>query len=119
MDSSANEAAVSIATCRPQLRSRRWLDRLGEKGVVARSGAFEMRICYVLTNCASDYQRTRSLLAALRALPGVECYTAINSSKGLHRYRETLARVADIRRLYRPDLYLLGFRGYELYWPLK
>lgn len=78
-----------------------------------------MRICYVLAYRAPDYIRTRSLLAALRSLPGVECYTAINSGKGLRRYRETLARVAEIRRLYRPDLYLLGFRGYELYWPLK
>jgi glycosyltransferase involved in cell wall biosynthesis len=95
------------------------LDRFGEKGVVAHPGGFDMRICYVLAYRAPDYIRTRSLLAALRALPGVECYTAINSSEGLHRYRETLAQVAEIRRLYRPDLYLLGFRGHELYWPLK
>lgn len=78
-----------------------------------------MRICYVLAYRAPTYIRTRSLLTALDALPNIECYRAINSSLGLNRYPETLEQVAHIERQYRPDLYILGFRGHELYWPLR
>lgn len=78
-----------------------------------------MRICYVLSYRAPDYIRTRSLLSALAHLPGVECYPAINTTTGLPRYRETLTKVAHIQKTHQPDLYLLGFRGHELYWPLR
>ncbi|MGD9759608.1 MAG: hypothetical protein AB7U71_19035, partial [Comamonas sp.] len=78
-----------------------------------------MRICYVLAYRAPGYIRTRSLLTALDGLPGIECHRAINTSTGVSRYRETLAQVARIERQYRPDLYILGFRGHELYWPLR
>lgn len=78
-----------------------------------------MRICYVLAYRAPGYIRTRSLLAALNSLPDVECHTAINTCTGLGRYRDTLTQVARIERQHRPDLYILGFRGLELYWPLR
>lgn len=78
-----------------------------------------MRICYVLAYRAPDYIRTRSLLAAIGKLTGVECYPAINSTTGLKRYQQTLGKVAQIQRTYQPDIYLLGFRGHELYWPLR
>ncbi|MGB4673889.1 MAG: hypothetical protein WBH99_08105 [Azovibrio sp.] len=78
-----------------------------------------MRICYVLAYRAPGYIRTRSLLAALDSLPNIECHRAINTCTGLSRYRDTLAQVACIERQYRPDLYILGFRGHELYWPLR
>ncbi|MDD3674571.1 glycosyltransferase family 4 protein [Thauera propionica] len=78
-----------------------------------------MKICYVLAYRAPNYIRTRSLLAALNSMPRVQCHTAINTRTGLGRYRDTLAQVARIERQYRPDIYILGFRGYELYWPLR
>ena len=78
-----------------------------------------MRICYVLAYRAPGYIRTRSLLAALDSLPNIECHTAINTCTGIGRYRDTLEQVNHIERQYRPDLYILGFRGYELYWPLR
>lgn len=78
-----------------------------------------MRICYVLAYRAPDYIRTRSLLAALRDLPGIECHTAINRVTGWQRYRDTLQQVRLIRERCAPDVYVLGFRGHELYWPLR
>lgn len=78
-----------------------------------------MRICYVLAYRAPDYIRTRSLCSALAALPNIDCHLAINTQTGLGRYRETLAKVARIRALHSVDLYILGFRGHELYWPLR
>lgn len=78
-----------------------------------------MRICYVLAYRAPDYIRTRSLLAALHGLPGIECHTAINRVTSWPRYRDTLAQVRTLRDRFEPDLYLLGFRGHELYWPLR
>ena len=78
-----------------------------------------MRICYVLAYRAPSYIRTRTLLAALNTLPAIECHTAINTQAGLGRYRETLTRVAQIKKRFRPDAYILGFRGHELYWPLR
>ena len=78
-----------------------------------------MRICYVLAYRAPGYIRTRSLLAALNSLPNIECHTAINTCTGIGRYRDTLEQVKHIERKYKPDLYILGFRGHELYWPLR
>ena len=78
-----------------------------------------MRICYVLSYRAPDYIRTQSLLTAIGRLPGVECYPAINVATSLRRYRQTLEKVAHIQKMHRPDLYVLGFRGHELYWPLR
>lgn len=79
-----------------------------------------MHICYVLAYRVPDYIRTRSLLGAIEKLPGVECSLAINTASGLQRYRQALAKVANLQKKTQiPDIYLLGFRGHELYWPLR
>ena len=78
-----------------------------------------MRICYVLAYRAPEYIRTRTLLSALELQANVECYPAINTRTGAGRYQETLSKVVEIRKAYHPDLYILGFRGHELYWPLR
>jgi glycosyltransferase involved in cell wall biosynthesis len=72
--------------------------------------------CYVLSYYAPDYIRTRTLVDALRRLENLKFYEARNSSKGILRYFETLWKLIVIRVLHDPQFYILGFRGYELYW---
>lgn len=78
----------------------------------------QLSICYVLAYKAPDYIRTQSILHALCQIPGVKLYLAINQSAGPIRYLEVMRKVYEIHRHHKPDVYLLGFRGYELYWPL-
>jgi hypothetical protein len=78
-----------------------------------------LKICYVLSYRAPDYIRTRSILRALRQIPGVELHEAINTDVGIPRYSETFRRTREIKKKYDPDVYFLGFRGHEFYWPLR
>lgn len=78
-----------------------------------------LRVCYVLAYRAPDYIRTQSILTALRQMPGVELRTAINTSTGSKRYIETLKAASVIAKENWADVYILGFRGHELYWPLR
>lgn len=68
---------------------------------------------------APNYIRTRSILAALRQIPEFEIYPAINMSTGLTRYFQTYHQARAIKSRTSPDIYLLGFRGHEFYWPLR
>jgi glycosyltransferase involved in cell wall biosynthesis len=78
-----------------------------------------LKICYVLSYRAPDYIRTRSILRALRQIPGVELHEAINTDVGIPRYSETFRKTREIKKKYDPDVYFLGFRGHEFYWPLR
>lgn len=78
-----------------------------------------LRVCYVLAYRAPNYIRTLSLLQALQQTPGVRLYTAINRATGLGRYPETIRKLREIHNHHRPDIYVLGFRGHELYWPVR
>ena len=78
-----------------------------------------MKICYVLSYRVPDYIRTRTILRALRQIPGVNIYEAINTVTGIARYLETFRKTREIKKEYDPDIYILGFRGHEFYWPLR
>lgn len=78
-----------------------------------------MNICYVLSYRAPDYIRTRSILRALRQIPDVNIHEAINNDTGIARYLETYRKTQEIKKKYDPDIYILGFRGHEFYWPLR
>lgn len=78
-----------------------------------------LRVCYVLAYRAPNYIRTLSLLQALQQTPGVKLYTAINRATGLGRYPETIRKLREIHHHHRPDIYVLGFRSHELYWPVR
>lgn len=76
-------------------------------------------VCYVLSYRCPDVIRTRTLLSAIEKINSIKLYKAINSSKGVLRYFETLLKLIGIRIFGNPDIYILGFRGYELYWPVR
>ncbi|MBK8987825.1 MAG: glycosyltransferase [Chloroflexi bacterium] len=46
-------------------------------------------------------------------------YTARNTTRGWLRYAQTLSRLLWLRLRHRPDFYILGFRGYELFWAVR
>jgi glycosyltransferase involved in cell wall biosynthesis len=76
-------------------------------------------IGYVLSYRDPDYVRSRVLLQALKTLPDVCVVVARNTSKGLWRYIETLLALGNMRAKDSPDIYILGFRGHEIFWPVR
>ncbi len=78
-----------------------------------------LRVCYVLAYRDSNYIRTRSLLAALSRIEGIEVARVINRHKSVIRYVETIIHLLQIRRRVNPDIYILGFRGHEIAWLVR
>ena len=74
------------------------------------------KICYILSYRAPNYVRTTSLVNALSLLKNIELFQARNKSKGLIRYFETFFNFLKIRFKENPDIYIVGFRGHEIYW---
>ncbi len=75
-----------------------------------------LKVCYILSYYSPNYTRTATLVAGLKKVKGLKLFQARNRSSSLLRYLETFLRLVVIRLRRRPDLYILGFRGYELYW---
>ena len=75
----------------------------------------QLKVCYILSYYFPQYVRTQSLIAGLERLEHVEVFTAINKNTGLFHYFETLFKLIWIQLRHRPDVYILGFRGYELF----
>ncbi len=75
---------------------------------------------YVVAYRATDYVRTRSFRAALPLVDRIDLQMITNRRSGLLRYPEVLGRLLRDRvREGRPALVILGFRGYELFWPVR
>lgn len=78
-----------------------------------------LRVAYVLAYRAPHYIRTESMLEALSACPNVELSIARNKRTGISRYLETWRLLRELRETINPDIYVLGFRGHEFFWPLR
>lgn len=78
-----------------------------------------LSVCYVLAYRAPDYIRTQNLLRALEKNPDVRLTKVSNTNKGIFRYVEVLQRLWQVRRHVDPDVYILGFRGHEIFWPVR
>ncbi len=52
-------------------------------------------------------------------MAGIEVHEAINTRTGIARYLDTYRKTQQIKSQYDPDIYILGFRGHEFYWPLR
>jgi glycosyltransferase involved in cell wall biosynthesis len=76
-------------------------------------------VCYVLSYYSPRYVRTETLVKALQKIKNLELHQARNSSKGLWRYFETIWKLIGIRLLHNPQYYILGFRGYEIFWIVR
>ncbi len=78
-----------------------------------------LTVCYILAYRQPNYIRTQTLLQALQHLPQVKLVTAINRRRGVLRYWDTLRQLWQLRQCEQPDVYILGFRGHELFWPVR
>ncbi|OPY04367.1 MAG: putative glycosyl transferase [Syntrophaceae bacterium PtaU1.Bin231] len=74
------------------------------------------KLCYILCYREPNYVRSMSLMAALRRMRGAVVLEAVNTSAGWIRYVETIVRLIRCRLTEKPDTYVLGFRGYEIFW---
>jgi len=77
------------------------------------------KVCYVLSYKASRYVRTTALVEALKLIPNIQLLQARNNTKGIFRYLETFLKFLRIRLVENPDMYIIGFRGHEIYWFLR
>ena len=78
-----------------------------------------MIVCYILSYYSPNYIRTQTLTQALNEIENVTLIEARNTNPGISRYFQTLFRLLKIRIRKHPDVYILGFRGYEIYWPVR
>jgi glycosyltransferase involved in cell wall biosynthesis len=76
-------------------------------------------ICYILSYYSPNYIRTTTLIAAIKGLENLTVYEARNSTGQIFRYFQTLVKLLFIRVRYNPEFYILGFRGYELFWIVR
>ena len=68
---------------------------------------------------APNYIRTRNLQAALHQIQDCEVFDATNTRRGFLRYFETIWKTLRVRVKHNPDVYVLGFRGHEIFWIIR
>lgn len=73
-----------------------------------------MKVAIVTCYDQNDYVRARTLRTAFKASPDTDVKIVRNSHKGLLRYVETPLKILKVRIVYRPDAYVITFRGYEM-----
>jgi len=79
----------------------------------------KIKACYILSYKCPNYVRTKTLTQALKKINHIEIFEAINKTKGLFRYVQTLILLLCMRIKKNPDYYILGFRGYEIFWIVR
>ena len=79
----------------------------------------KIKVCYILSYRCPNYVRTKTLIEALKRIDNIALFEAINTTKGIFRYIQTLSRLFAIRITKKPDYYILGFRGYEIFWIVR
>jgi len=77
------------------------------------------KVCYVLAYRCPNYVRTRVILEALTRIDGLSLLKALNTATGLRRYFQTLTKLIRLRMTEKPDYYILGLRGTEIFWPVR
>lgn len=75
-----------------------------------------IKICYILSYRDPKYIRAQSQIAALSRYAGFEITLATNTRKGVLRYLQTAIALMKAKAQKKPDIYILGFRGHEIFW---
>lgn len=78
-----------------------------------------VQVAYVLAYRAPRYVRTENLLTALRSDNQMKVAVARNRHSGLRRYIETWHALRQLRTKVAPDIYVIGFRGHEIFWTIR
>lgn len=76
------------------------------------------RICYVVCYKYPNYIRTRTLIAAIQRIPNIELVIVKNRNVGPLRYLELPIKLLITRLKYQPSLFIIGFRGQDVFWAL-
>ena len=74
-----------------------------------------LSVCHIVCYRDPRYIRTTSVSAALQQIENIRVHNAINQRAGWLRYFETLLKVIAVRLRHHPDVYILGFRGHEIF----
>lgn len=79
----------------------------------------KITVCYVLSYKHPKYVRSLVLLDLLRSHDHITVVEARNTTKSILRYPQTLLKLLYLRLTKQPDIYVLGFRGYEVFLPVR
>lgn len=74
---------------------------------------------FVLCYYAPKYIRAATLKKALSSNKNLQLYDASNKSRKIIRYAESLWKVLQCQIKNKPNLWILNFRGHEIYWILR
>lgn len=75
----------------------------------------KLKVCYVVCYKHPDYIRTQVLVAALEEIQSIDLVVVKNKHRGIWRYIEVPAKLLIARLKYRPSVFIVGFRGYEVF----
>ncbi len=78
-----------------------------------------MKVAYILSYKYPKYVRTQYILQLLDRMDDITVVKAMNTSTGVLRYVQTIAKLVRLRVVEKPDVYMLGFRGTELFWLVR
>lgn len=78
-----------------------------------------MKAAYILSYKYPDYIRTLFILQSLSRISNLDVLHVINTKKGYIRYFQTISKLIKIRVKENPEVYILGFRGTEIYWIVR
>lgn len=79
----------------------------------------KIKVVYILAYRSPNYIRSLNILESLSQMPDIQLFQARNSYKNFMRYFQTLCKLIWIRMVHNPDIYILGFRGHDIYWPVR
>lgn len=74
---------------------------------------------FVLSYRDPAYIRAVTLQEGFRRNAGLAVHDAKNRSRGLTKYIQSLSRVNRIQKQSKPGLWMINFRGHEVYWPVR
>ena len=78
-----------------------------------------IKIGYVHSYKYPNYVRTQFILQLLEDEREHTSISARNTSTGIVRYIQTIGKLIAMRIRHNPDVYILGFRGTEIYWLVR
>lgn len=78
-----------------------------------------MKVAHILSYKFPNYVRSDFIVQCLESVPEYTVYRAVNSKTGFLRYIQTIAKLVYLRTFKHPDVYILGFRGIEIFWIVR
>ena len=76
-------------------------------------------IGFVLSYRFPKYIRSTTLREALESNPSLVVEDAVNTSAKFKRYFQTIKKIIGIKKKKHTNLWLVNFRGHDIYWPLR